>query len=250
MDAVFFCGLVGQTLGGYRIQTSAGRVVLEEWNTETRTFRPFLVSQSDPVILENMTSSYFVGLENWGGVEFNLVLKQTVAGTASTLSSKPERALCRNADAVKGERGSVLVGVIALSTIMLTAAGGLLLVESVAGNYEDDSWNESRLRYGAESGIMMGSAWLRAGPASFINDMPANATFPITPTPGNWITEDLVQVIVVVENDGAVKRLRSRATMGSETVQITWDIQGPAAVLDVGGFARPRMTNWRETLIP
>jgi hypothetical protein len=146
---------------------------------------------------------------------------------------------------MNSQRGSTLAGVLALSTIMLTAAGGLLLIEANVGNDEANAWDESRLLYGAESGIMMGARWIRVGTASDINSM-AVGTLPITPEPDHWTTDDLVKVIVVVENDGTVKRLRSKATLGKDTAQITWDISSAsgAAPLTLS------MTNWKDTILP
>lgn len=60
-----------------------------------------------------------------------------------------------------GERGSILAGVMGISIVMALAAGGLLIIASNSSNDEDMAFRRAGCYLDAESGLMMGVAWLK-----------------------------------------------------------------------------------------
>jgi type II secretory pathway pseudopilin PulG len=92
---VIFCGTAGDTLGGYRIGTAYNDCCLDEWSAGA--WKHFEVSHNEYIKL-NHAGSYFQILDKREGIQFALEVMETVDGSPVSLSTKPERIICRNAD--------------------------------------------------------------------------------------------------------------------------------------------------------
>jgi hypothetical protein len=65
---------------------------------------------------------------------------------------------------MKGQRGSVLAGVMGFTVGITAALGGFLVFAGGSNRLEADSEAEAQLHFGAESAMAMGLRWLRTYP--------------------------------------------------------------------------------------
>ncbi len=151
---------------------------------------------------------------------------------------------------VSGQRGSILAGVIGITTLLSLAAAGLLLVAANSRNEEEMAFKRVGCYYDAESGLMMGVGWLRKKGSVFITGYRGwngDSVVFVLPQP----LENGSSVVVVIKDLAATaippaptKTVVSRATAGSETIRLSWDIGVDPANTDP---ANPLLTlnKWR-----
>lgn len=147
---------------------------------------------------------------------------------------------------MRGQAGSILVGVIALSLVMTVAAAGFLYLAANTDRDELDTLRSTQRFNAAETGLVMGMAWLRAKSQVYIEtDAPDSV-----PISGGYQAMDGWQVEVVLRKTPGVRTLKSRATEGSgkDTLEITWRVDAVEAV--VPPFSILRMRDRQETLKP
>ena len=148
------------------------------------------------------------------------------------------------------EKGSVLVGVLAISIVMTLAAGGFILV---AGNSSKDiqvSESDLSLHYAAESGANLGVAWIREQPAE--SHVSWDGSISLNTEPDGYTNINGVQVRISVEGVAGgtpLRRVRCSATKGlnMNVLVITWDV---LSVTANGAKCTPVLANWTESYTP
>jgi hypothetical protein len=152
----------------------------------------------------------------------------------------------------KIQRGSILVTVIGLSILLVMGASTLLLVAGSAQNEESSTWQRVRCSNDAESGLMLGTAWLRVRAGNSVNPIQNNQGWP-----GNLqslyvsraFDNQCLVTVNVKDNAPAVapagpKRVIATAVGGGETVQMSWDVTAPGGPLASDGRVGVTVTNW------
>jgi Tfp pilus assembly protein PilX len=132
---------------------------------------------------------------------------------------------------LRSQQGSVLVTVLGLSIALSLAAGSLLLVAANSQNTEDMAFQRQRCFNDAESGLMLGAAWLKR--------VPSNGTVITTDQhwtgPGNTLTlfnnfpMDNGSSLTLtlrdnVPNGQQTKTIVSKAVLGDVNFQLSWDV--------------------------
>lgn len=147
---------------------------------------------------------------------------------------------------MRGQAGSVLVGVMALCLVMTIAASGFLLLASNSDKDELESLRSTQRFNAAESGLLMGMAWLRAKSQVYIESRPEDSVA----ISAGYQPMDGWQVEVVLCKTPGVSTLKSRATQGpgTDTLEVTWRVDAVEAV--VPPFSILRMRDRQETLKP
>lgn len=148
------------------------------------------------------------------------------------------------------EQGSVLVTVLGLSIAMSLAAGSILLVAGNAQNDEDQEFLRQRCFNDAESGLMIGAAWMkyRANARTFITTnqgWTGNATTLFADS----LYENGSRVTVTLsdntQNGQPTKTVSSRAVLGTLSLQFSWDIGASTDNDPSDGSPILSMANWR-----
>ncbi len=156
------------------------------------------------------------------------------------------------------QKGSTLITVVALSTVMTMAAGGFMLVVSNAGKDLDTGDSGAALHYVAESAIILGARWIRCHDSTSTVFDPTTTTSLVI-TPGVW--KSLYGASIRVSFDpgsplypaGPLRTLNCAATFGTgkDTVFISWDMNNlPLHDADPVTHCKPVLSNWRETVHP
>lgn len=154
-----------------------------------------------------------------------------------------------------GQKGSVLVMVMAFSIVLAMAAGSLLLVAGNATNDEDAAFRRLRCANDAESGLMIGVGWLRnSGSALIAADQPLWPLDKLVLNLPNPTFENGAQVTVTIVDNvtnpptipaGPPKTVISRAILDDVNVQFSWDVDIDA--LRPPGPPPPlKLTNFRS----
>src|SRR4051812_13279010 len=71
---------------------------------------------------------------------------------------------------MKSQKGSVLVGMVALSAVLTMVAGGYLFATANSGSEVEKSADENGLHYAAETGMQIGVRWMRNYYPTFFNE--------------------------------------------------------------------------------
>jgi hypothetical protein len=166
------------------------------------------------------------------------------------------------------QRGSVLIGVMALSLLMTIAASGFILVTANTANDGLGSAANRQLHYAAESGLYLGIRWARSydvgDPAVLTIDDPTWWADGLVLTKDQYGTAgfadiDGMSVMVILGPDpaGGRHRLTSLATAGpgQDTLEIFQAInfatQGDRSGSgDASILCSPAMDKWVETVHP
>ena len=150
------------------------------------------------------------------------------------------------------QSGSILAGAVVLSTIMIVSAASMLLLETNVSRAEAVALNQSRELYYSESAMMMGMRWLMLSDSTAIANAAAGT---VTVRMGGFtyqkiVPADFFYTLVVFESFGpaSLKRLKAKTTNGTDTVQISWDIQTADSLRS--GVTYYTMKNWRDTVLP
>lgn len=162
---------------------------------------------------------------------------------------------------MKGERGSVLAGVVGLSAVVSAALAGFLMMATNSNRFQADSEAESQLHYAAESAMDLGIRWLRIYPDTKTNDQ----TWPATPvclnsTAGNYtLMEGAWVKVLFFATPGEYQnhKIRCFATFGThrDTLEINYYLASTdmnSSEVDVNGTTlyQLNMGQWREILHP
>jgi hypothetical protein len=167
----------------------------------------------------------------------------------------------------QGQRGSVLVGVIALSLAMTLAAGGLMVMSINTAKDESGSATDIQLHYAAESAMHMAAYWLKYSAADDLENRNWNKpSFVLTSTsefhddPGYATIEGMqVKVSLIANATGdAPHSLQALAKDGVNKgiLKITWDMVSADAIAgaDPDDPYTPKsniiMRNWKESYLP
>jgi hypothetical protein len=167
---------------------------------------------------------------------------------------------------MQSQRGSILVGVIALSMAMTLAAGGLIVMSINTAKDESGSATDIQLHYAAESAMQMAAYWLKYYNASDIEDRDwMKPEFVLTSTglidnPGYATIEGMqVKVTLIANTTGdAPHTLQALAKDGvnKEILRITWDVVSAAAIAGADPNnpyiekSNITMRNWKESYLP
>lgn len=137
---------------------------------------------------------------------------------------------------MRGQSGSVLVAVLALSLILTAAAGSYLALGTNSGSANADSQRLSRTYLAAESGLNLGVRWCAYYNADSLKKTTWENNLVLTqssiPGVAGWANFDGVQVKVVFNAGSGPKagyhELDSYATMGlgKDTIKLTMQITG------------------------
>ncbi len=156
---------------------------------------------------------------------------------------------------MKNQKGSILVGVIALSLVMSLAAGGFIILSTNTAKDGLISASDLQLQYAAESGMHMAIRWTRAYDKGKINDSTWAKNFVLTRGPGGFDTLNgkLVKVTFGYEGQG-VHTINSLATgpSGHPILQISQVIDsatdGPGGVSPL--VSTPVLSSWTQVAFP
>lgn len=160
---------------------------------------------------------------------------------------------------LKGQRGSILAGVLALTMAMTAIAGGYILMSGNTAGRRLDAMDDLRLHNAAEAGALLGMRWLKEHDAKYYGKNPTiwDKEVPITPT--DFSIDNIgVQVKAVPTPTGpGIFQINSQATSmdQKEILVITWSINSaaapdPADPTNNGFKSTPYTDNWIETYKP
>lgn len=155
-----------------------------------------------------------------------------------------------------GQKGSLMVIVLAFSIVLVLAAGSLVLVVGNSRGDEDGAYKRVGCFNDAESGLLIGVGWLRNSPGSrtlITTDQfwPGNAMVLFSDFPADNGSLVTVTIIDNVPGGAPTKTVVSRAVSGTETTQLSWDIGaattgGPANDgTATDGLPIMTLTKWR-----
>jgi len=153
---------------------------------------------------------------------------------------------------MKNQRGSILIGVLAMSLIMTVAAGGLLFVASNSGNDEQRSAEDVTLHYAAESAIYLGLRWIRYHGWTF-HDAHKSETMVLTWPETDYALIDDVKVRVVLKPNGLPKRTLEATAfsdISKDTLVVGWSVDTIRTALDDPLRSKPILSNWYEYYLP
>jgi hypothetical protein len=153
---------------------------------------------------------------------------------------------------MKTQRGSVLVGVVALSLAMSVAAGGLILLSGNAAKDNQMSTENLSLHYAAESGMYLGVNWMRLHPRGEMISSTWVGPLVLTGSGGGEYSSIDGIPVRVSFHDGppGIRILKSIATQGAgkDTLELTWRVY-QADSIDATHW-KPRLNHWTETFRP
>lgn len=162
---------------------------------------------------------------------------------------------------MKGQRGSVLAGVVGFTVLITAALGSFLVFAGGSTRLEADSEAEAQLHHAAESAMAMGLRWLRTYPDTKTGDK----NWPASPVVLNSATNDFtyiggawIKVIFMATPSPAFQehKLRCLATLGSgrDTLEINYFLSGTSnSSLETEAgttLYKVSMIQWRETIHP
>jgi hypothetical protein len=143
------------------------------------------------------------------------------------------------------QKGSSLVGVMALTLIMSLAAGGFLVFSTNVAKNGLASASDLQLQYAAESGIQLGLRWTRNYPPANVNDITWSTGTVLTQGVAGFeqINGRWVKVTLIYEGVGvhSIQSLAAESIGSPPSVQITQLILNaiPALVADLPMLSTP-----------
>jgi hypothetical protein len=161
---------------------------------------------------------------------------------------------------MRGQRGSILVGVIGLSAVVSAALAAFLVMASSSNGLQADSEAETRLHYAAESAMSMGLRWLRTYPVSKTSDVTWPAAPVVLNSAGNNFTlmDGAWVKVIFLATPGEFQdhKIRCFATLGSgrDTLEINYflaltNVNNPE-FYNGNPIYSLSMAQWRETIHP
>ena len=165
---------------------------------------------------------------------------------------------------MKRQRGSVLVGVVALSLAMTIAAGGLIVMSANSALSDVDATKDLELRLAAEAGMQMGLQWTRYYSVADLND-------PAWMAPGFVLTYESLGVPGFEDFDGTKVKVSllsnamgggfahyvealAKEDNGPGILRITCNVIAEPAVSPPASYipiiSHPQLLDWKETYHP
>jgi hypothetical protein len=156
---------------------------------------------------------------------------------------------------MKGQRGSILIGVLAMSLIMTVAAGGMMFVAANSGNDEQGSAENLTLHYTAESGIYLGLKWIRGHDSVFHDTHKAETMVLTLPEDGYDLIDGInLRVVLKPHPDGLPKRTLETTAFydgAKDTLVVKWAVEIRRALgLDSLTRSRSILSQWQESYLP
>lgn len=164
---------------------------------------------------------------------------------------------------MRRQRGSVLVGVIALSLSMTLIAGGVIVMSVNSSTDEANSRRDIQMHYAAESGMQMGLYWARYYEKIDLEDPDWKKPEYVLSQTDNHGTPGFadingmkVRVALVARVGGAgpphTLEVLVKDGINPGILKVTWDINSADAFTDADHDvkSRPSASNWKETYLP
>ncbi len=156
---------------------------------------------------------------------------------------------------INNQRGSILVGVLALSLAMTIVAGGYLLVVANGNKDAELATKDLGLYYSADAGLLRGVRWMRSqNPTYFGPSWTSNLL--LTDSPEETETIDGIRVKVVLYAP-PLQQLKCTATRGAgyDTLIMIWRFDGAVPTVTTSTslptiYSDITMSHRTETLIP
>lgn len=139
------------------------------------------------------------------------------------------------------QKGSLLVTALAISIVMTLAGGTLLMSVGSALAGEGESLQRTRCLYDAESGLQLGTGWLRRQATPWGVALGRNLLLDMPLDNGCRVTVDLQDT-----GNPEVKTLTSEAVSGATRVQLTWEARRMVGVTLTDGFPQVWPTKWLD----
>jgi hypothetical protein len=154
------------------------------------------------------------------------------------------------------QKGSILIGVMAMSVAMTVAASGLILLSANTDMGGSANLESMALRNAAESGAQMGVRWIR----NYLEtDIPTtwNDSLVLTPGVDGFMNLDGIKVKVKFVDDpgagGGHFAVKTWATYGPkrDTLEIIWQVNSLNPPTSGSGVScNANLGEWAETLHP
>lgn len=162
---------------------------------------------------------------------------------------------------MRGQGGSVLVGVLAISLALTLAAGSLLATAANTAITETGSARDHQLHYAAEAGAQLGVRWAKTYAKAEIGNpaWPAVMPFVITVGDAGWMPLNGMQVKVsLLPGPGGpdpddvqhILRVQAKDEHNQGTLEINWDISDVQPDAPAPIFCKFMLSNWREQYLP
>jgi hypothetical protein len=156
--------------------------------------------------------------------------------------------------ALINQKGSILVGVVAISLMMTAAAGGFLVLAGNSSGDSEDYSNELAFRYAAESALVMGAACIRAHSKSvYDGPWPGGDTQVLTPGLGGYSNFNGIQARVSIHRSPGVPDILKCIAIpisNTGTLILTWTIERVVVDPVNSTLCIPILSNWSETFQP
>jgi hypothetical protein len=158
--------------------------------------------------------------------------------------------------ALINQKGSILVGVVALSLMMTVAAGGFLILAGNSSGDSEDYSSELAFRYAAESALVMGAACIRAHSKSMYDGpWSGGDTQVLTPSPGpdGYSSFNGIQARVSIHRSPGVPdtlKCIAKPISNTGTLILTWTIERVDVDPMNSTLCIPILSNWSESYQP
>lgn len=152
---------------------------------------------------------------------------------------------------MKGQRGSVLVGILSLGLIVTLMAGSYLVLAGNSGTADDIALEDVALKNAAESGINLGLRWMRTRTPGYLAHQNLTS-MPLTIGTDNFMDLDDFKVRVRITGVHLALRLESMATRGAgrDTCRIIQQIADITDLNTPGTESDLTLGPWQETILP
>lgn len=140
---------------------------------------------------------------------------------------------------MKGQRGSALVTVVGLSIVLTLAAGGLLSTAAISQGEEDMTWERTRCFHDLESGLMLGTNWLKNAPnwTAFTDfNFDLDVVVPADSHNGCAVT------VSVINTSADTKTIEARHVDGGNSMGLSWKVTTDNTSLPRNVFA----SDWQK----
>lgn len=153
---------------------------------------------------------------------------------------------------MSGQRGSALVGTIALSLVLTISAAGFILVTGNGQGTEKEGLNELQLFNAAESGLLMGARWLRANTPAEIDGFADPSIRVLTTGMNGFAPMEGFLVRVFVRRQAGTLTVVSQATPAHDARvrQLQWRVDAYIAGPGAGLNSTLDLRDWTESSVP
>ena len=158
------------------------------------------------------------------------------------------------------ERGSALVGTLALGIALTLGGVGLLALSANTQRSEAAELARSHAYWGAESGLHLGLRWLRGFDSADVNDRTVNPHDLGAINTGYRLLDGVWVDVKVEPGPGCCYNIISKAFSGTQadTLRLEWRVVSVDSAKAMGGEMDPgesklcffSMADWKESLLP